>query len=189
MNPLLVLFFIALFIDDYLFKNGALVKYYLYSMLAYFIFTLFTSSSFDTPNRRLLMASFDQSTDSTCYGVAKFKIKKSKEFIQKLSEKLGKKISMTLCFAKIAGEVFAKFPHCDNTIQFGNHARRAATDVCVLVDVGNGGNLACVTLRDVNNKSFEQLYDELYPNVDNIRKGKDKEFKENNDLGRMLPSR
>jgi hypothetical protein len=189
MNPLLVLFFISIFIDDYFFKNGALSKYYLYSIITYSIFTMFTSSTLDTTNRRFLMAAFSQSVDSTCYGSSNFKVKKAKELLQKVSEKIGKKLSLTLCFAKIVGEVFNKFPDCDNTIKFGNHARRKTTDVCVLINVQDGGNLACVTLKDVNNKTFEQLYDELYPNIDNIRTGKDKEFKENNDIGRILPSR
>src|SRR5690242_8100724 len=116
MNPLMVLFFVSLFVDDYIFRNGALLKYYISSIVIYYLFSTFMKSKFDTPNRKLLMSAFGQSMDSTIYGSVKININKAKQFIQNISEKEGKKISMTLFFSKVAGEVFNKFPHCDNTI-------------------------------------------------------------------------
>jgi hypothetical protein len=184
----MVLFFISLFIDDYMFRNGSLFKYYILSLIGYYIFSLFSKSEFDTPGRKLQMASFGQSMDPTIYGHVKVNIKKAKKFVQGVADIEKKKITMTLFFAKVAGEVFNKFPDCDNTIKFGLHAPRSSTDVCVLVNVNDGGNLGAVTLRDVNNKTIGQLHNELYPNINNIRTGKDKEFRENNKLGELLPS-
>jgi hypothetical protein len=48
--------------------------------------------------------------------------------------------------------------------------------------------LANVTLRDVANKTFEQLHNELYAKAGKLKQEKDKEFNKTNDTIKNLPT-
>lgn len=188
MNPLIVFFFAALFIDDYFFKDGKLLKYYITATFLYWIvYFCSAKSQYHSPQKKLIMASYSQSYDPTIYGSLKPNIAKAKIFIDQLEKKTGKKITWTLFFAKIVSEIFAKYPEFNQTIKFGLHKLRGSVDVSVLVDVA-GKDVAFVLLREVNNKTFSQLYDEMYPKIQNLRNDKDEEFNKQTNLVKFLPS-
>ena len=69
------------------------------------------------------MAAFDQSFDPTVYAQVLFDITKAKQFIKQMSEKTGKKITLTVFWIKVVGEVFKRIPECNEMIRFGIKVR------------------------------------------------------------------
>lgn len=188
MNPLIVLFFISLILDDFFFKQGKFLKYYLSSIIAYTLFYIYIGGSkLNTPYRKLLIAGFPQSYDSVVYGVIKPDVSKVKDYIEKYYQKTGKKLSITLFFSKLMGRVISEFPTFNNAIKFGKHTDRGSTDVCVLIDV-KGSNLGYLTLRNVDKKNLGQLNDEFTPTATAVREEKDNDIKKSNEMVKNLPS-
>lgn len=139
MNPLLVLFFLSLAIEDFFFRSGALVKYYFWSIIAYAIFNIFSpKSEYHSPARKLLLASYSHSYDPTAYVKIKPEITKAKEYLDKLSEKLGKKITWTLFTTKVIGMVIKKYPEMNYAIKFGKMSDRGTIDLSLLVNIREG---------------------------------------------------
>jgi len=139
MNPLLVLFFLAMIIDDYVFKEGKFIKYLLSSVLVYWVFYYMVEKSpYHSASRKLSLASYSQSYDPTVYSRVKFDVSRSKEFIKKIEEKTGKKITFTLFFAKVLAEALKKFPDFNQVLKFGMLSPKKTIDLCVLVNVADG---------------------------------------------------
>ena len=188
MNPLVVLFFISLIIDDYIFKDGYIIKYYLTFMTLYWVFYYFSKKSqYQTPYRKLLLAGYSQSYDPSIYGVIKPDIKKVKDYMDRYYQKTGKKISITLLFAKIVGLVISNSNDINNTINFGKHVDRGSVDICILVDI-KGQNLGFVTLKQVDKKDLSSLLNDLQPKAEAVRTDNDKELRETNKILSKIPS-
>jgi len=139
MNPLIVLFFLSLAIEDFFFRNSYLIKYYLWSIIAYTIFNIFSpKSEFHSPARKLLLASYSHSYDPSAYVKIKPEITKAKEYLDKLSEKIGKKITWTLFTTKVIGMVIKKYPEMNHAIKFGKMSDRGTIDISLIVNVKEG---------------------------------------------------
>jgi len=139
MNPLLVLFFLSLAIEDFFYRGGCLIKYYLWSILAYTIVILFSrKSQYHSPAGKLLLATYSHSYDPSTYAKLKPEITKAKEYLDILSEKLGKKITWTLFTTKLLGMVMKKYPEMNHTIKFGKVCDRGTKDISLLVNVRDG---------------------------------------------------
>jgi hypothetical protein len=137
MNPLIVFFFTAIGLEDYLFRDGFLIKYLIYSVIAYWIFYCFVQKSeTHSPSRKLLLASYSQSYDPTIYVKVKFDIAKVKIFLEELEKKIGKKVNLTLFFVKACADLFKKYPEFNQAIKYGLHQNKKTVDFSVLVDVG-----------------------------------------------------
>ena len=136
MNPLIVFFFIAMMLEDFLFREGKLLKWSLYSILLYWFSHLFNKSShFHSASRKLLLASYSQSYDPTIYSSVNFEVKNSKVFLNEFEKKTGKKITWTVFFAKCMAEILKKYPDCNQSIKFGNLHQKNTVDISVLVDI------------------------------------------------------
>lgn len=84
MNPLFSLFILALFIEDYIFREGKYWKMYLYAIGLYTLFYTFQHrSTFHSPNKKFNMAGYNQSFDPTIYAKVKFDLTKAREFMAK----------------------------------------------------------------------------------------------------------
>ena len=188
MNPLIVNFILAMFIEDYLFREGKFLKYYLYSLLFYSLFYYFHHrSTYHTYSKKYNMAAFDQSFDPTVYAQVLFDITKAKQFIKQMSEKTGKKITLTVFWIKVVGEVFKRIPECNEMIRFGIKVKREEVDIGVLVNVGDK-DLANMTIRNVPGKTMAEISDELYREADIYRKEKNKTHNNGLRALRKLPS-
>ena len=188
MNPLIVNFILAMFIEDYLFREGKFLKYYLYSLLFYSLFYYFHhKSTYHTYSKKYNMAAFDHSFDPTVYAQVLFDITKAKQFIKQMSEKTGKKITLTVFWIKVVGEVFKRLPECNEMIRFGIKVKREEVDIGVLVNVGDK-DLANMTIRNVPGKTMSEISDELYREADIYRKEKNKTHNNGLRALRKLPS-
>ena len=107
---------------------------------------------------------------------------------KKKEKETGKKISITLFWIKIVAEVFNNLPECNEIIRFGLKAKRSDVDLGILVNVGDGKDLANLTMRNVPNRSFADLSDELYKESDTFKKEKNAEYNRSKSVLRLFPS-
>jgi hypothetical protein len=137
MNALIVFFFIAMILEDFLFEDGVLLKYLFRGIFIYWIFYyIMDKSCFHNVYKKLAMASYSQSYDPTIYVKLKFQTAKAKEYIENLEKKTGKKISITMFFAKCCGEVLKKYPEFNQALKYGAMHDKKTVDISLLVDVG-----------------------------------------------------
>ena len=137
MNPLMVFFFIAMMLEDYLFKEGKILRGCFYSIVIYWILHVFNKSTiFHSASRKLLLASYSQSYDPTIYSKINLEVQKAKEFLADLEQKTGKRVTMTVFFAKCMAEVLKRYPECNNSLKFGALHQKKTIDISLLVDIG-----------------------------------------------------
>ena len=187
MNPLIFFFFLSIFLEDYFFREGKFIKYYLYLIGFYSIFYYFQHrSTFHSHTKKFNMAAFDQSFDSTVYARVKFNIEKAKEFINQLSIKTQKNINLTIYWIKVVGDVF-RVPESNEKIRFGLKGKRKTVDISVIINA-KGNEMTYLTLRDVTNKTFEQIYDEYHEKSEKLKKGLDKDYNKMRYFLKFIPS-
>ena len=188
MNPLIFFFFLSIFLEDFFFRQGKYLRYYLYIIGFYSIFYYFQHrSTFHSHTKKFNMAAFDQSFDSTVYARVKFNIGKAKEYIQKLSEKTKKDINLTIYMIKVVGDVFLNVPESNEKIRFGLKDLRKSVDISIIINA-KGNEMTYLTLRDVPNKTFEQIYDEYHEKSEMLKKGKDPAYNKQRYFLKLIPS-
>ncbi len=188
MNPLIFFFFLSIFLEDYFFRQGKFIRYYLSLIGFYSIFYYFQHrSTFHSHSKKFNMAAFDQSFDSTVYARVKFNIEKAKEYIQKLSEKTKKDINLTIYWIKVVGDVFVRVPESNEKIRFGLKGKRSSVDISIIINA-KGNEMTYLTLRDVPNKTFEQIYDEYHAQSEKLKKGQDEAYSKTRRFLRLIPS-
>ena len=188
MNPLIFFFFLAIFLEDYFWREGKFLKYYLYVIGLYCIFYYFQhKSTFHSHSKKFNMAAFDQSFDSTVYARVKFDISKAKEYIKVLSEKIKKDINLTIYWIKVVGDVFDKLPESNEKIRFGLKGQRDTVDISIIINA-KYNEMTYLTLRDVSNKTFEQIYDEFHLELDKLKKGSNTDYNKLRYFLRFIPS-
>ena len=188
MNPLIFFFFLSIFLEDYFFREGKFIKYYLYLIGFYSIFYYFQHrSTFHSHSKKFNMAAFDQSFDSTVYARVKFNISKAKEYIKKLSEKTQKDINLTIYWIKVDGDAFVRVPESNEKIRFGLKGKRKTVDISILINA-KGNEMTYLTIRDVPNKTFEQVYDEYVEKSEKLKKGQDAAYNKTRYFLKFIPS-
>ena len=64
---------------------------------------------------------------------------------------------------------------------------KSTVDISLLVDMGGKG-LGIATLRDIDNKGIEKLYDETYPDINAIRSDKHEDLKKQMGIIESIPT-
>ena len=174
MNPLIFFFFLSIFVEDYLFREGKFLKYYLYLIGFYSVFYYFQHrSTFHSHSKKFNMAAFDQSFDSTVYARVKFETKKD--------------INLIIYWIKVVGDVFVRVPESNEKIRFGLKGRRKTVDISILINA-KGNEMTYLTIRDVPNKTFEQVYDEYVSQSEKLKKGLDEAYNKQRYFLKFIPS-
>ena len=184
----MVMFFLAILLNDWFFKEGLILKIYLYLFIGYGIVYFFTTKSkYHSTYKHILLAIFSQSYDPVIYGKIKIPTKKLKSYLEEYNKKNSTKVSWTLLMTKVFGNSIAKNPEVNTIIKCGFIMPRNCVDISVLVNL-DGKNLTKKTLRDVDKKTLLQLNDDLNSSVKKARAGEDVEFKKQNNILGMRPS-
>ena len=95
--------------------------------------------------------------------------------LEKISEKIGNKITLTMYGIKLMAVILHKHPEVYGYIKFGRYVPKDSVDICCLVQVGDGKELANTTINSCETKSFSDIYKELHDSVDLLRKRKNKD--------------
>lgn len=136
MNALIVIFFLSMLINDLIFKDGALVRIYIYLFIGYMsIYFVTSKSKVHSIYKHTLLAIFSQSYDPTIYGSMRFSIAKLKVFLDSYNKTHNTKVSWTLLMTKIFGLVIQKHPIINVAIRFGKLVQKETIDLSVLINL------------------------------------------------------
>ena len=129
MNPLLIFYILTFFIIDITINSCMLTKIYMYFLIGYWAFYFFVGKSrFHDSLRKWYLASYSHSYNPSIFSSVKLNIENAKKFIEEHSNKIGKKISLTLFFSKVLGECLDLYPESNLAIRYGkvklNNARQ-----------------------------------------------------------------
>jgi hypothetical protein len=77
------------------------------------------SVKYNTTFRKWNIASYSQSNDPSVYAKLMLDTKNMKEFIDNFNKRTGKKLTVTLFWAKVIGEAIKENPDTNMAIRFG----------------------------------------------------------------------
>lgn len=188
MNPLIILFFVSIFINDILSKESTLSRIYIYLLLIYsIIYFISSKSKYHSETKHILLAVFSQSHDPSIYGKLIIPITNLKKFLATYNHVNNTKITWTVLVSKILGVSLKDTPDSNNAIKCGIMTKRQGIDFTFLVDI-DGKNLANKLINDVDKKSLKKLQSELVQSSSNIRQNKDNDFNKKVKLIQSIPS-
>ena len=65
--------------------------------------------------------------------------------------------------------------------------KRKTVDISILINA-KGNEMTYLTLRDVSNKTFEQIYDEFHEKSEKLKKGQDEDYLKMRKFLKLIPS-
>jgi len=137
--------------------------------------------------RKIAISTWKPQKDSAMTAVVSFDMTNAQAFIAK-HQANGIKLSPTVLFGKAIAHSLETIPHVNGRIIWGRFVPRDTVDICFLVAVKDSKNLGYTTLRNVPKMSLKQIADAVGRNAENVRTGKDPNFKQNMDVAKMLPT-
>jgi pyruvate/2-oxoglutarate dehydrogenase complex dihydrolipoamide acyltransferase (E2) component len=130
-------------------------------------------------SKKINYTSWSNPYDPQTYTTLKLDITKIIPYLKEKSEKINRHITPTIFTVKLMAIILKKYPEVYGYIKFGVYDTKDGVDICCLVQVGDGKELANTTIIDCDKKNFQQITDELVDNVKLLRarKNKDQNFK------------
>ena len=189
MNAFFLLFFASYGIYA-LFHNITFWLIYIILICVYYFITEHSLGKGinDFIRRKISIATWSNSFDPQMYTDFKLDITKIEPYLEKKSQELSEKITLTIFSIKLMSIVLKKHPEIYGYIKFGKYMPKEGVDICCLVQVGDGKELANTTIKNCENKSFVDISRELKENVALLRKRKNKDQVKKMNLMKMFPT-
>ena len=109
------------------------------------------------------------------YITVKLDITKIVPYLKKKSEQIKENITPTIFTIKLMAIVLRKYPEVYGYIKFGRYEPKSGIDICSIVQVGEGSELANCTIQNCETKNFKQITKELNDSVKILRARKNKD--------------
>ena len=84
--------------------------------------------------------------------------------------------------------IMKKYPAVYGYIKFGRYEPKEGMDICCLVNVGQGNELANTTIKNCEKKNMKEITGELMDNVKLLRERKNKDQNKKMNLYRLIPT-
>ena len=180
MNAILIIFFISY--GFYSFFNNARFWFIYFLFIAiYYIFAYITFSKNETKNtsKKINYTSWSNPYDPQTYTTLKLDITKIIPYLKQKEEQIKVHLTPTIFTIKLMSIILKKYPEVYGYIKFGVYDTKEGVDICCLVEVGDGKELANTTLKACENKNFQEIQKEFDYSVKLLkaRKNKDQNFK------------
>ena len=139
----------------------------------------FSSDNSENISKKINYTSWSNPYDPQTYTTLRLDITKIIPYLKEKSEQIKRHITPTIFTVKLKKKKKKKYPEVYGYIKFGVYDTKDGVDICCLVQVGDGKELANTTIIDCDKKNFQQITDELVDNVKLLRarKNKDQNFK------------
>ncbi|OFZ79936.1 MAG: hypothetical protein A2583_06350 [Bdellovibrionales bacterium RIFOXYD1_FULL_53_11] len=130
-----------------------------------------------SPWRKAAMGSWHGAGDPTVYGFVDVDAGMAMEYIKKLREKTGQRVTLSHFCGKIAAEICRRHPEINRILRFGKIYQRETIDVFFMVATDSAGeDLSGLVIRDADRKSIQEIAREMESRLDLIRSGRDPDF-------------
>ncbi len=120
------------------------------------------------------LSSWSTPYDPQTYTHLKLDITKIIPYLKKKSEEIGEHLTPTIFAIKLMAIILKKYPETYGYIRFGRYEPKQGVDVCCLVQVGGGKELANTTIYECEKKNFKQITEELMQSVKLLRARKNR---------------
>ena len=130
-------------------------------------------------SKKINYTSWSNPYDPQTYTTLRLDITKIIPYFKEKSEQIKRHITPTIFTVKLMAIILKNYPEVYGYIKFGVYDTKDGVDICCLVQVGDGKELANTTIIDCDKKNFQQITDELVDSVKLLRarKNKDQNFK------------
>ena len=139
----------------------------------------FSSDNQKNISKKINYTSWSNPYDPQTYTTLRLDITKIIPYLKEKSEQIKRHITPTIFTVKLMAIILKKYPEVYGYIKFGVYDTKDGVDICCLVQVGDGKELANTTIINCDKKNFQQITDELVDSVKLLRarKNKDQNFK------------
>lgn len=179
-NSLLMIFLLSYGIYAY-FNSIKFWLIYFICILLYYLLTSLTLFSHKQINisKKINYTSWTNNYDPQTYTTIKLDITKIIPYLKQKSEEIGVHLTPTIFAVKLMSIILKKYPEVYGFIKFGIYDTKEGVDICCLVEVGDGKELANTTITNCEQKDFVEITNELNKSVKLLRerKNKDQNFK------------
>ena len=180
MNALIIIFFLSYGTYAF-FNNFKFWIIYTCFILVYYIIITFKLYTHRQTNisKKINYTSWTNNYDPQTYTTIKLDITKIIPYLKKKSEEINVHLTPTIFSIKLMSIILKKYPEVYGYIKFGRYDIKEGVDICCLVEVGDGKELANTTITNCEKKNFVQITQELISSVKLLRerKNKDQNFK------------
>ena len=154
---------------------------YVSFIIIYYIIASYKLYTYKQTNisKKINYTSWTNNYDPQTYTTLKLDITKIIPYLKKKSEEIGVHLTPTIYSIKLMSIILKKYPEVYGYIKFGRYDTKEGVDICCLVEVGDGKELANKTIANCEKKDFVQITKELNDSVNMLRarKNKDQNFK------------
>ena len=192
MNSLMIIFFLSygLYAFFYNFKFWCI---YTILVVLYYYFTqqTFYHSSKCNIGKKINYTAWSTPYDPQVFTTLKLDITKILPYLEKKSEELkdlNEHYKVTTFTIKLLSIVFKKYPAVHGYIKFGRYEPKEGVDICCLVNVGEGKELANTTITNCECKTMRDIHIELKESAGLLKKRKNKEQNTKMNLYKLIPT-
>ena len=139
--------------------------------------------------RKIAAATWGTPTDPQIYGDLEIDAGNLLDFMYRVREASGLKLSVTHLVGKALAHAFAEHPDLNGFVQRGHFVRRDQVDVFFIVSAEEGMELSGVKVEHADAKSLVDIARELADRAQRIRTGADVEFGRTKTLLQRVPPR
>lgn len=177
MNSILIIFFLSYGLYAF-FNNFKFWIIYLIILIVYYFVTKQNQKNINISNK-INHTTWSSPYDPHTYTTLKLDITKIIPYLKQKSEQIKENITPTIFAIKLMALVLKKYPEVYGFIKFGRYDTKEGVDICCLVEVGDGKELANTTITNCEQKDFVEITNELNKSVKLLRerKNKDQNFK------------
>ena len=189
MNSLLIIFFISYGIYSF-FNNFRFWIIYISLILTYYYITQVQLSSQikEFLRRKITIATWSNPFYPQTYTSLKLNITKIIPYLEKKSKEENVHITPTIFSIKLMAIILKKYPEVYGYIKFGRYDIKDGVDICCLVEVGDGKELANTTIANCETKDFVKITNELNDSVKLLRARKNKDQNLKMLLFKLMPT-
>jgi hypothetical protein len=163
------------------FNNFKFWLVYIFFVSLYFIISRYKFSTSNQKNipKKINYTSWSNPYDPQTYTTLKLDITKILPYLKQKEEQIKVHLTPTIFSIKLMAIVLKKYPEVYGYIKFGRYDTKEGVDICCLVEVGGGKELANTTLVECEKKNFQEIQIEFEKSVKLLktRKNKDQNFK------------
>ena len=180
-NAILIIFFLSYGLYSFFNNFKFWLLYIFFITIYYFIAKKKFSNSTNQTNipKKINYTSWSNPYDPQTYTTLKLDITKILPYLKKKEEQIKVHLTPTIFTIKLMSIILKKYPEVYGYIKFGIYELKEGVDICCLVEVGGGKELANTTVYNCEKKTFQEIQTEFEKNVKSLksRKNKNQNFK------------
>ena len=186
MNSILIIFFLSYGLYSF-FNNFKFWIFYTSILIVYYFITKKNQKYVNISNK-INHTTWSSPYDPHTYTSLKLDITKIIPYLKKKSEEIKENITPTIFTIKLMAIVLKKYPEVYGYIKYGRYEPKDSIDICCIVQVGDGKELANATIANSEKKNFKQITEELVDSVKVLRARKNKDQNIKMKMFKLVPT-